>query len=355
MGKSFRLKLMCWLPARLLATIAVPMTWLALMAQPVAAQGEELFRIGTGATTGAYYPIGKAMAAALSEPGEIAVQAQATSGSLANVSAVGAAQLASALSQADVAAWHYSGTGPVKAAAKLSNLRLIASLYPEQVHVVVRKSLNLQSIAQLKGLKVGLDEPGSGVLVNARQILRAYGLGERDIVPSYIKGETAAQRLKDGTLDAFFYVGGVPSGVISELAKNSDVALLPIDGKEADSLRSASAFFTPGAIADNTYRGVSAIATLAVSAQWVTHAEADPQLIYKLTKKLFSPDALALVQASHPGAGAINLQSAVQRAGLPLHPGAERFYREIGALNGSDMTVGNSFVVRPFRAASPKG
>ena len=149
MGKSFRLKFMYRLPGRLFGLAAVPITWLALVAQPVAAQAEQLFKIGTGATTGVYYPVGKAMAAALSEPGEITVQAQATSGSLANVPAVGAAQVASALSQADVAAWHYSGTGPGKAAAKSTNLRLLASLYPEQVHVVVRKSLNLQSTTAL--------------------------------------------------------------------------------------------------------------------------------------------------------------------------------------------------------------
>jgi uncharacterized protein len=299
------------------------------LAQPV-------FNIATGGPAGAYYPIGQAMAAALSEPGQVNVQAQATSGSLANVSAVGAGQLDSRFSQADVAAWHYRGTGPVKPAAKLDKLRLMATLYPEQVHVVVRKSLNVTSVAQLKGLRVALDEPGSGVLLNARQILRAYGLTERDIVPSYIKGARAAERMKEGALDALFYVGGVPSGFVKTLATDVEISLLPIDGKEAELLRASNAFFTADAIAESAYpgtgMGTGPVPTLAVSAQWVTHAKADSQLVYNLTKKLFGPAALAFVQASHPSAQAISLKSAVLSSGLPLHPGAERFYREAGAL-----------------------
>ncbi len=310
----------------------IALSLFVMFVQPEMSRAEQLFKIGTGAPSGAYHPIGQAMAAALSEPGQLAVQAQATSGSLANVSAVGAEQLASGFSQADVAAWHYSGTGPVKPAAKLESLRLIATLYPEHVHVVVRKRLNLQSVAQLKGLRVGMDEPGSGVLINARQILRAYGLSERDIVPSYVKGALALERFKEGGLDAFFYVGGVPSSVISALASDGEIMLLSIAAKEAESLRAANAFFMAGAISDNAYIGVSGVTTLAVGAQWITHVSADEKLIYSLTKKLFSPASLALVKASHPSAQTIGLQSTVQRGGLLLHPGAERFYREIGAM-----------------------
>lgn len=332
MVSSLRSQLADRTPLRFASLITMQLALLLFASQPYKAWGQQLFKLGTGADSGAYHPVGKAMAAALSEPGQLDVQAHATSGSLANVSAVGAQQLAFALSQADVAAWHFTGTGPVKPAGKLDNLRLIATLYPEQVHVVVRKSLAVQSIAQLKGLRVGMDEPGSGVLVNARQILRAYGLSERNITPSYIKGSVAAERLKDGALDAFFHVGGVPSSFISTLANEAEITLLPIDGNQAESLRAASLFFTDSAIADNTYRGAGGIRTLAVGAQWITHASIDPQVVYSLTKKLFSPAVLALVRASHPSAQAISSSSAAQAGDLPLHPGAERFYREIGAL-----------------------
>jgi uncharacterized protein len=309
--------------------------WIAagcMLALPCSVGAEQLFRIGTGAPSGTYFPIGKAMGAALSEPGVLAVNAQATNGSVANVSAVGLGEIESGLSQADVASWHYSGTGMVKASSKLESLRLIATLYPESVHVVVRKAAGVRTVDQLKGLRVALDEPGSGVLINARQILRAYGLSERDIQPAYIKGAQAAQRIKEGSLDALFFVGGVPSVFVSELANAVEIVLLPIDGTAADALRQGSSFFTPSNIPTGSYAGTANVKTLAVSAQWITHASADTALIYKLTRRLFSPDALLQIQQSHPNARSITPEMAVQGAGLPLHPGAERFYREVGVL-----------------------
>jgi uncharacterized protein len=303
-----------------------------MLALPCLAGAEQLFRIGTGAPSGTYFPLGKAMGTALSEPGVLAVNAQATNGSVANVNAVGLGEIESGLSQADVASWHYSGTGMVKANSKLESLRLIATLYPESVHVVVRKAAGVRTVDQLKGLRVALDEPGSGVLINARQILRAYGLSERDIQPAYIKGAQAAQRIKEGSLDALFFVGGMPSAFVSELANAVEIVLLPIDGAAADALRQSSSFFTPSSIPAGSYAGTANVKTLAVSAQWITHANADTALIYKLTRRLFSPDALLQIQQSHPNAQSITPEMAVQGAGLPLHPGAERFYREIGVL-----------------------
>ena len=316
---------------------ACHVVWLAALALSSSlvttqAAAEQLFKIATGAPTGTYYPIARAMAAALSEPGVLKVDAQATSGSIANVNAIASGQMASGFSQADIAAWHYSGTGIVRPQFKLEKLRLIATLYPENVHVVVRKSLGLQSIAQLKGLNVALDEPGSGVLVNARQILRAYGLTERDIKPAYIKGLAAAQRMKEGALDALFFVGGVPSEFVSELAAATDIALLPIDGPEAQTLRAGDGFFTSSRFAAQAYKGTPAVSTLAVGAQWLTSTDADADLIYKLTKNLFSPSVLAQVRASHPNAANITAATGAQGAGVPLHAGAEKFYREIGVL-----------------------
>ena len=208
------------------------------------AAAEQLFRIATGAQGATYYPIAKAMAGALSEPGVLKVEAVASSGSAANLNAISSGQMESGFSQADMAAWHYSGTGIVRPQFKLDKLRLIANLYPENIHVVTRKSLALTSVAQLKGLNVAVDEPGSGVLVNARQILRAYGLLERDIKPAYIKGAAAAERMKAGTIDALFFVGGVPSAFITELAASTDIALLPIDGAALEALRVSDGFYT---------------------------------------------------------------------------------------------------------------
>ena len=173
---------------------------LALGMTGLPAAAKQLFRIATGAQGATYFPIAKVMAGALSEPGVLKVEAITISGSAANLNAIASGQTESGFSQPDMADWHYSGTGIVRPQFKLDKLRLIAILYPEDIHVVARKSLALASVAQLKGLNVATDEPGSGVLVNARQILRAYGLLERDIEPAYIKGAAAAERMKAGTI-----------------------------------------------------------------------------------------------------------------------------------------------------------
>lgn len=98
-------------------------------------------------------------------------------------------------------------------------------------------------MADLKGKRVALDEPGSGTLINARLVLAAYGLKESDIRPEYIKPNQAGDKMKDGSLDAFFFTGGAPAGAIAELATSgSGIELLPIDGAQADSLRASSPF-----------------------------------------------------------------------------------------------------------------
>ena len=172
------------------------------------AHAQQFFRIGTGGTAGTYYPVGGMIANAVSVPGKIVATAQASNGSVANVSGIAGGSLESGLSQADVASWAFKGTGVYEGKPNVPGLRLIANLYPESVHVVVRKGSGIKSVADLKGKRVALDEPGSGTLVNARAILAAYGLKDSDLKPEYIKPNQAGDKMKDGALDAFFFTGG---------------------------------------------------------------------------------------------------------------------------------------------------
>jgi uncharacterized protein len=306
---------------------------LALAAAAGAAHAQQFFRIGTGGTAGTYYPVGGAIANAVSQPGKIVVTAQATNGSVANVTGISGGAMESGFSQADVATWAQKGTGLYEGKPNVPGLRLIANLYPESVHVVVKKAAGLKSVADLKGKRVALDEPGSGTLVNARAILAAYGLKESDIRPEYIKPGQAADKLKDGTLDAFFFTGGAPAGAIAELASTSGgIDLLPLEGKEADALRAASPFFAPDLIAADTYKGIGAVHTLAVGAQWVTSDKADANTVYEITKALFSDAAQKQIAAGHAKGKLITKDNAVKGAGIPFHPGAERYYREAGLL-----------------------
>jgi len=303
----------------------------ALLAGPASAQ--QFFRIGTGGTAGTYYPIGGMIANAVSQPGKIVATAQATSGSLGNVNGIVGGAMESGFSQSDVATWAQKGTGIFEGKPNVPGLRMIANLYPESLHIVVKKGSGYKSVADLKGKRVALDEPGSGTLINARLVLAAYGLKESDIRPEYIKPNQAGDKMKDGSLDAFFFTGGAPAGAIAELATSgSGIELLPIDGAQADSLRASSPFFAVDSIAAETYKGVAAVKTLAVGAQWVTSDKADTETVYQITKSLFSEATQKTLAAGHAKGKFITLKNAVQGVGIPYHAGAEKYYREAGVL-----------------------
>lgn len=306
---------------------------LAAVALPFGAQAQQFFRIGTGGTAGTYYPVGGAIANAVSQPGKIVVTAQASNGSVANVTGIAGGQMESGFSQADVATWAQKGNGIYEGKPNVPGLRLIANLYPESVHVVVKKGSGIKSVADLKGKRVALDEPGSGTLVNARAILAAYGLKEADIRPEYIKPNQAGDKMKDGSLDAFFFTGGAPAGAIAELASSgSGIDILPIDGAAAEALKKSSPFFADDTIAADTYKGVAQVKTIAVGAQWVTGDKADANTVYEITKALFSEPAQKALAAGHAKGKFITKENAVKGAGIPFHPGAEKFYKEAGVL-----------------------
>lgn len=312
--------------AALLATVG-----LALAAT---ASAQTFFRINTGGTAGTYYPIGGLIANAISQPtvpGLVAT-AVASNGSVANVNAIQGGGAESGFSQADVAYWAYTGTGTFDGKPKVTDLRLIANLYPESFHLVARKAANIKSIADLKGKRVSLDEPGSGTIVNARAILAAYGVTEKDLKSEFLKPNAAGEKLKDNSLDAFFFVGGYPAGAIAELAATGGIDILPISGPEADKLVKQFGFYAVDTIPADTYKGVGAVKTLAVGAQWVTSAKQDTTLVYNITKALWNDNTRKALDAGHAKGKAIVRAGAIAGAGIPLHPGSEKFYKEVGLL-----------------------
>ena len=301
------------------------------MAAPV--QAQQFFRIGTGGTAGTYYPVGGMIANAVSQPGKIVATAQATNGSVANVNGVAGGAMESGFSQSDVATWAYTGTGVYEGKPKVSDLRMIANLYPESIHLVVKKGSGIKSVADLKGKRVALDEPGSGTLVNARIVLAAYGVKESDIKPEYIKPNQAGDKLKDGALDAFFFVGGAPAGAIAELASSgAGIELVSLAGPQAEALRKTNPYLAVDTIAAGTYKDVPAVQTMAMGAQWVTSAKADTETVYQITKALYGKAAQDTLAAGHAKGKFITKENAVKGVGIPFHPGAEKFYKEAGLL-----------------------
>jgi TRAP transporter TAXI family solute receptor len=303
----------------------------AAIAAPV--QAQQFFRIGTGGTAGTYYPVGGMIANAVSQPGKIVATAQATNGSVANVNGVAGGALESGFSQSDVATWAFTGTGVYEGKPKVSDLRMIANLYPESIHLVVKRGSGIKTVADLKGKRVALDEPGSGTLVNARLVLAAYGVKESDIKPEYIKPNQAGDKLKDGALDAFFFVGGAPAGAIAELASSgTGIELVPLAGPQAEALRKTNPYLAVDTIAAGTYKDVPAVQTMAMGAQWVTSAKADTETVYQITKALYGKAAQDTLAAGHAKGKFITKENAVKGVGIPFHPGAEKFYKEAGLL-----------------------
>lgn len=302
-----------------------------------AAAQQAFFRINTGGTAGTYYPVGGLIANAISATGEAGVSdlvatAVASNGSVANISAIQSGAAESGFSQSDVAYWANSGTGLYEGKGKVDELRLIATLYPETVHIVARADAGITSVADLKGKRVSLDEPGSGTIVDARLVLAAYGITEKDIQPEYLKPGPAGERLRDGALDAYFFVGGYPTGAVVELASSNDITLVPITGPEADKLLAEQKFFSTDTVPADTYKNVGETKTISVAAQWVTSEKQPEELVYNIVKSLYTEASQKSLQAGHGKGKLITLDNATTSAGIPFHPGAERFYKEAGLL-----------------------
>ncbi len=302
----------------------------AFASMPAWAQ-QRFFRIGTGGTGGTYYPVGGMIANAISTP-TINVSAVATNGSVANVNGIVGGSMESGFSQADINAWAYTGTGIYEGKPKIEELRVIANLYPESVHVVVKKGAGIKTLADLKGKRVSLDEPGSGTLVNARALLAAFGVTERDIKPEYLKQVQCAEKLKDGTLDGYFQTTGYPQGTLSELAATNGFELLPIEGAIRDKIMAQYKFFARDKIPDGTYKDVKGVETIAVGAQWTTTSKQPDDLIYEITKALWSDKTRTAMDAGHAKGKDIKKETALLGVGIPLHAGAEKFYKEAGIL-----------------------
>lgn len=301
----------------------------SLSLSPAARAQAKFFRIGTGGTGGTYYPVGGMIANAVSSD-KVNASAVASNGSVANINAIVGGAAESGFTQSDVATWAYTGTGIYEGRGKVDELRAIANLFPETVHVVVKKGLGVKTIADLKGKRVSIDEPGSGSIINARTILAAFGLGNNDYKAEFLKAGPSVDKIKDGSLDAFFMTTGYPAGALTELASTHGFDLLAIDGDVADKVKKQFSFFADDTIPDGAYKDVKGVKTLAVGAQWVTSTKIDADTVYEVTKALWSEKTRGILDAGHAKGKVIQKTTALAGLGIPLHPGAEKFYREAG-------------------------
>lgn len=344
--------------------IVPALTLLFAMSAPSSAAPEpapRFFRIATAGTTGTYFVMGAEIANAISKPpgardcarggscgvdGLVAV-AQATQGSIENALLLGSGQVEAAFIAADIARWAYSGRSPPAKSCRgvqtpeagtallaksgaITNLRAIAALYPEAIHVVARAGAKIRTLADLKDKRVAMGEPGSGTLAEARLVLAAAGLSECRLKMQYPRLSEAAAQLERQSLDAFFVTGGYPVPAISEAASMVPVRLVPVIGAARAKLEREFGF-TAQTIPGGTYPGLDAeIQTVGTTALFVVSATAPDELVYDITKALWQDATRRILDNGHPAGKLIRFENALKGVTIPLHPGAARYYQEAG-------------------------
>lgn len=285
--------------------------------------------LATGGTTGTYYPFGGAMANIFNTKIEnMNVTAQATGASVENCKLLGKNEAELAILQNDMLDYAYNGTEAF-AEGKLENLRGIAKLYPEIIQIVAAEGIN--GIEDLKGKKVSVGAPGSGVEANARQILEAYGMTYDDMSVSYLSFAESADAYKDKHIDAFFVTSGIPNSSIQDIAAMNPVSLVSLSDDTIGTLVEKYPFFVEYTIPANTYNGqTSDVKTAAVLACLATNSEASEDIIYNITKALFENQPE--LATAHAKGAELKLDEAIDGISIPLHPGAEKYFKEAGIL-----------------------
>lgn len=301
-----------------------------------------LMGIGSGAVGGNYYVLGELVGGVVSHPigslpcgqggtcgvPNLQVQNITSAGSMANLNALKDGKIATGFVQSDIAYWAYTGSGTFE--KKMPDLRAIASLYPEAVHIVVKKSLNLGDVAELKGKRVSIGARNSGTLSQARLVLGAYKLSEDDMQTVYLNNQQGIKKLKDDELDAMFFSVGAPAPALTQLFEESDeFTLLSLSNAAQKEIFHQERYFSSYVIPSGVYPKVGETTTVSVFALWLCSAKTDKNLVYQMTKALWSDTARQLLDSSYIGR-TIVVDNSLKGIGIPLHDGAKKYYDEIG-------------------------
>lgn len=317
---------------------------LAGRSQNAAPEGGSFFRILTGSAHTTAFPVGTTIATAISNPpgsracerggscgvpGLIAV-ALTSPGSVANIAAVAAESIESGFAQADLAYSAFQGEGVYFRRAKQPNLRVLANLYPETIHLVVRRGSGIANIGDLAGKRVSIDRAGSGTRFNAEIILTAYGLRLSQLRVLESDPGEAADLLSKDELDAFFLISGQPAPTVGDLTDRGLAEVVSLGGRQIEGALRRHRFFSRDIIPAGTYTDVPETETLSIGMQWIVPEALDANLVYELLRALWHPSNRKILDAGPAMAQKIRLGTALLGVSSPpLHAGAERYYREL--------------------------
>ncbi|MBN9068710.1 MAG: TAXI family TRAP transporter solute-binding subunit [Rhizobiales bacterium] len=294
------------------------------------AQADEFINVLTGGTSGVYYPLGAALAKIYGEkiPGA-RTQVQSTKASVENLNLLqqGRGEIAFALGDSVKDAW--AGNEEAGFKKKLDKLRAIAAIYPNYIQIVAAKASGVTDLASLKGKRLSVGAPKSGTELNARAIFKAAGMSYEDLGKTeYFPFGESVELIKNRQLDATLQSAGLGVASIKDLSTSIPITVVSVPKEIAEKL---GAPFQAATIPAGTYDGQeSDVPTVAITNSLVTRSDISDEEAYQMTKQLF--ENLPEMVAAHKAANGIKLENAVMGLPIPLHPGAEKYYREKGIL-----------------------
>ncbi len=296
----------------------------------VHAGAEQFINVLTGGTSGVYYPLGVALSKIYGDKiADVRTQVQSTKASVENLNLLqqGKGEIAFALGDSVKLAWEGNADAGFK--APLDKLRGIAGIYPNYIQIVASKESGITDLAGLKGKALSVGAAKSGTELNARAIFAAAGMSYDDLGKTeYLPFAESVELIKNRQLDATLQSAGLGVASIKDLATSLEVTMVAVP---ADVIEKLGAPYIAATIPANTYTGqANDVPTAAVVNFLVTHADVSDDVAYEMTKQLF--ENLDTMVAAHAAAKRIKLESALDGMPVPLHPGAERYYKEKGLM-----------------------
>jgi len=295
------------------------------------AQAAEFINVLTGGTSGVYYPLGVALTQIYGKAmpeAKTSVQATKASAENLNLLQAGRGEIAFTLGDALSDAW--KGVEDAGFKTPLKKLRAVAAIYPNYIHIVASADSGIRSLADLRGKRIAVGAPKSGTELNARAILRAAGMSFADLGKvEYLPFGESVELMKNRQLDATLISAGLGVAAVRDLAASVNIVVVPVPADVIAKIGDPA--YQAATIPAHTYEGQNAdVATVAVQNFLVTHEGVPVDTVYKMTKSMF--ENLDALVAAHAAAKAIRRETAALGAPVPLHPGAEKYYREVGLL-----------------------
>jgi uncharacterized protein len=295
------------------------------------AHAAEFISILTGGTSGVYYPLGVALSQIYSKSipdAKSSVQATKASAENLNLLQAGRGEIAFTLGDALSDAWKGNEEAGFK--TPLKKLRGVAGIYSNYIQLVASADSGIKTLADLKGKRVSVGAPKSGTEINARAILKGAGLTYKDLGKvEYLPFGESVELMKNRQIDATLISAGLGVSAIRDLATSVKMVVVPIPADVVARINDPA--YIAGVIPANTYEGQTAsVATVAIENFLVTHAGVPTDTVYKMVKSMY--ENLDQMVASHTAAKAIKREEGPKHMPVPLHPGAEKYYREVGLI-----------------------